>query len=481
MEAEPAPAEAEPVPVEAKPAPPEPRPEEPAAPEKAVSASDVVGEIGGHTVTRGELEKRLARENRGNPDLGRAPTKLRDAETVLLKMLGEKAMIIEGRNQNFREKSSRLKEFYEQQMVQALWQAELADKVSVTEAEIDAKVKSNPKLDRARAKSALQTAKVRQAVAEYFEELSKKRSLQKLRYNFPKAAQIHQRLLYRPQAERKVPWITHAQMDDEVTEEEKNIPLATFDGGQVTVRDWFERLNMSSPPKRPKDLGTVEGVERLLNGALERPVFAAEARSRGLDKDESFLKRIGPREEHIILSEVRRNLFAGLSEPTEEEKRDYFNNNKEKFKTADQLRIDQIWCESFEIAQKAKGELEVGKDFGSVKQEHSLDKDKGAFNTSASREGIFFKDLWAAEPNDIVGPIKGFYKEEFRWRVVRILKKTPGAMREWSESEAKRVRSTMKREQRDTRVEEHQKKLLAKYPYKIHRAKFEDLDPLGIP
>ncbi|MHC4334451.1 MAG: peptidyl-prolyl cis-trans isomerase [Planctomycetota bacterium] len=478
VEAKPVPVEAKPVPVEAKPAPPEPRPEEPPAPDKPVAPSDVVAEIDGHTVTRGEFEKRLAKENRGKPDFDRAATKLTEAETVLLKMLGEKAMIIEGRQGNLREKSSRLKEFYEQQMVQALLQVELADKVKVTEAEIDAKVKGNPKLDRARAKSALQVAKGKQAVGEYFDELSKKRNLQKLRYNFPKAAQIHQRLLYRPQAERKIPWITHAQMDNEL---EKNIPLATFDGGQVTIRDWFERLNMSSPPKRPKDLGTVEGVERLLDDALRTPVLAAEARSRGVDKDESFLKRIAPREERIIFSEVRRKLLADISEPTEEQVRAYFNNNKEKFKTADQLRIDQIWCENLEAAQKAKSELEVGKDFGSVKQEYSLDKDKGAFATSASREGIFFKDLWSGEPNEIVGPLKGFHDEQLRWRVVRIIKKTPGAMREWSESLAKRARSTMRREQRNAKIEGYQKELLAKYPYRIHRVKIEDLDPLSIP
>jgi hypothetical protein len=471
VEAKPVPVEAKPVPVEAKPASPEPRPEEPPAPDKPVAPSDVVGEIDGHTVTRGELEKRLAKENRGNPDFDKAATKLTEAETVLLTMLGENAMIIEGRQGNLREKSSRLREFYEQQMVQALLQVELADKVKVTEAEIDAKVKSNPKLDRARAKSALQAAKGRQAVGEYFDELSKKRNLRKLRYNFPKAAQIHQRLLYRPQAERKMPWITHAQMDDELTEEEKNIPLATFDGGQVTVRDWFERLNMSSPPKRPKDLGTAEGVERLLDDALRMPVLAAEARSRGLDKDESFLERIAPREERIIFSEVRRKLLADISEPTEEQVRAYFNNNKEKFKTADQLRIDQIWCENLEAAQKAKSELEAGKDFRSVKQEYSLDKSKGAFTTSASREGIFFKDLWSGEPNEVVGPVKGFDDERLRWRVVRVIKKTPGAMRGWSENVAKQARRTMRREQRDAKIEGYQKELLAKYPYKIHRAK----------
>ena len=480
VEARPAPTEARPEPVEAKPVPVEQPPEAPAVGDRPVEPSDVVGEIDGYAITRGELETRLMKETRSERDSDRVAAAFVDAETLLLKMLGEKAMIIEGRKGDLLEQSSTLKEFYEQQMVQLLFSTELSRRVKVTESEIDEKLKSNPKLDRARARSMLQASKRRNAAEQYFDELSEKLHVKKLRYNFPKVAQAHQRLLHRPQSERKVFWIRHSQMEGELTEQEKNTPLVTFDGGQVTLMDWFERLNMIPPLKRPKDLGTVEGVERLLDGALEMPVFVAEARLRGLDKDPNFLKQIAPREERIILGEARRKLFAGISNPTEEEIRDYFNRNRQKFRTADELRIDQIWCENLEAARKVKSELDGGKDFGSVKQEHSLKKGEKPSNATASREGVFFRILWAAEPNDIVGPIKGFYKEEFRWRVVRILEKKPGRMQGYDKV-ARKVKSRFRRERRDAKLAEYRKKLLVKYPYKIYREKIKDLDLLDMP
>jgi hypothetical protein len=481
IEAKPVPVDAKPVSVEAKPAPPQPQPKEQPASDRPVGPSEVVGQIDGQVITREELEKRFVRENRGNPDFDSAAENFVDAGTVLLKILGDKAMIIEGRKGDIPKKSSTLKQLYEQQMVQLLFQRELSEKANVTEAEVDAKVKADPKLDRARARSMLLAAKRRQVVEQFYDELGKKLHVAKLRYNFPKAAQAHQRLLNRPQSERKVFWIQHSQMEDELTQEEKNTPLATFDGGQVTLIDWFERLNMIPPLKRPKDLGTVEGVESLLDDALRMPVFAAEARLQGIDKDEDFLKQIGPREERIIFGDMRRQVFAGVSDPSEQEILDYFNRNKDKFKTADTLEIDQIWCEDLATAQKARSELDAGKDFASVKAEHSSKKDDKAFKTTASREGVFFRDLWAGEPGQIVGPVRGFDGDKLKWRLVKILQKTPGQMREYSKDLERRVQSTIRQGRRNAALDKYQKELLEKYSYTIYEDKIGGIDLLDAP
>jgi len=480
VEARAQPVEAKPGPAETRPAPPEQKPEQPPVAEEPLEPSDVVAEIDGQAITRGELQARLIKENRGDRDFGSAPEELSDAETVLLKMLGEKAMIIEGREGDLLKDSKRLREFYEKQMVELLLVRELSDKVEVTDAEVDAKLKADPKLKRDRARSMLLWAKRRQAVDKFYDRLCDKLNVEKLRYNFPKVAQAYQRLRYRPQTDRgRVFWIQHSQMENELTQEEKNTPLATYDGGRVTLMDWFETLNMIPPMKRPNDLETVEGVERLLDGTLRMPVLVAEAKLRRLDKDPDLMKQMAPREEQLIYIEVRRILLDGIPEPTEEEMRNYFDKNKDKFRTDDTLRIDQIWCQDLQTAKKVVSELDAGKDFASAKKEYSLKKDQKAFKTTASREGVFFSDLWAAEPNDIVGPVQGFYEETFRWRVVKILDKKPGRMQQYDKVDRK-VKSAIRQQRRNAKLAEYHKQLLAKYPYKIYPEKFKDLDPLNI-
>ena len=307
-------------------------------------------------------------EKRRGRDIGEAPTQSVDAETVLLKMLGEKAMTLEGRSGNLLAGNSRVKQFYDQMLVTQLLTNELSDKVKVTEAEIDQKLKSDPKLNRERAMSMLLNSKKRQAVDEYYEQVSKKLHTDKLRYNFPKVAQAYLRLKHRPQSPRNMWWIRHSQMDEELTQEEKNTPLVTYDGGRVTLMEWFEALNMIPPNKRPKDLNTVEGVERLLDDAMRMPVLSAEAQRQGLAKDPEFLKQIRGREDRILMSEMRSKLFADLASPTEQEVVEYFNQHRDEFKDPDQLRIDQIWFKDRATAAKAKSELDGGRAFESVKQ-----------------------------------------------------------------------------------------------------------------
>lgn len=459
-------------PVETKPAAVEQKPKE---------QPDIVAEIDDYVITKKEFEKRLIRELR--PDRSEYGGKAApvDPETVLMKMIAEKAMIIEGRKQNLLEDDQSIKRFKEGTLVRLLLQTHLGDKITVTESEIAEKIKTDPKLDRARAEAMLKRSKSRKAIEQFYNEICKKLHVQKLRHNFPKAAQIHQRLLYRPQKPREVGWIRNRQIKEELTAGEKNIALTTYDNGKVTLKDWFETLNQMSPPRRPKDLNTIEGVERLLDRAMKMPIFVAEAKLRGLDKDENFLKQLKEREDRILLSKVRRKALEGLQKPTKEEIADYFNKHKEEFRRPDTLKIEQIWCEDLKTARKVKAELSSGKDFESVRQQYSLREKDRPFDTSAGMEGTFFDDLWNGEPNQIVGPVKGFYNDEIKWRIVKILEKKPGRMREYSGGVERDVKNRMRDEQREVIMAKYRKELLKKYSYRIYSERIKNIEPFDIP
>jgi len=311
--------------------------------------------------------------------------------------------------------------------------------------------------------------------------LYKKHHVEKLSANFGKAARIHQRLLLRPREGQKLQFIKKIYVEEDLTLEEKNLVLATFDGGKVTLEDWFYALCRPSPPRRPKDLHTEKGVERFLDKVLRMPVFLAEARQRGLDKDEGFLRQVREEEDRTLMRKVRSAKYKEVKKATEEELRPYFNANKEKFKTPETVRIDQIWCQDLKTAQKVKDELSSGKDFESVKQEYSLTKKEKALSTSAKREAMFFRELWNGEPNEVVGPMKGFYRNEIKWRVVKILGKKPSKAKEYSKSMEEQVGSRMRYEQREAVMAKYRKQLLEKYPYEIYPERIKDINPLNIP
>jgi len=132
-------------------------------------------------------------------------------------------------------------------------------------------------------------------------------------------------------------------------------------------------------------------------------------------------------------------------------------------------------------ANKAKVELDGGKEFEQVKQDYSLRKESKAVNVYPGGEGIFFKDLSKGEPNDIIGPIKGFYSDGIKWRIVRILERRPAQPREYSESMKGNVKGRMMDEQRRAILAKYREELLKEYSYEIYTDRIKEIDPLDIP
>ncbi|MHC4474834.1 MAG: peptidylprolyl isomerase [Planctomycetota bacterium] len=450
----------------------------------------IVAEIGDYDITSEELRKKLIRLNHGGHNEAALSIERVDAMTALRNLIAEKAVIIQGRQEGLLEHEDAIsvKERCEEHLGRLLVQRHVAGKVKVTEAEIEAKVKADPKMDRNRAKMMLQRQKAGRLTEQFYDQLCEKLNVKKLRYNLPKAAEIHQRLLRRPQNPRKQWWITWDQMTKEMTEEEKNLELATFDGGKVTLIRWFRILHKMPPLKRPKDLDTIQGVERLLDRALNSQVFVVEARLQGLDKNEDYKTKTEEQERRHLVGRFREKAFEGLENPTKPQMREYFEQHKEQFRRPDTMKIDVVWCQDLETAKKVKAQLDDGNDFGVVREQYSLKKNEQPFETTPAKEGVFFEDLWKAEPGEIVGPVKGFFPKrgnrrvelQVKWRIVKIVEKKAGKLREYSSGVERDVRREIIRQRREVVMSEHRKKLLAKYAYKIYSEKLKDADPFDI-
>jgi len=258
--------------------------------------------------------------------------------------------------------------------------------------------------------------------------------------------------------------------------------LAKHDNGRVTLKNWFEILFETAPPSRPKDLDTPQGCERLLDKALKKAIFIAEAKSLGLDKDQNLLNQLKAEQDRRLLREIINEQIKDIKGPSDEQEIiAYYNKNKEAFGIKPQLKINQIWFQDLKTAQKARAELDKGKDFESVRKDFSLLKKSRTSSTSPDQEGMFFDELWKGDPNEIVGPVKGYYRNGFKWRLVKILNKKPVQLREYSSQMKEYIKRRMTRKQRNTVLAKFREELLGKYPYDIYDDKIKDLNPLNIP
>ena len=446
---------------------------------------NVIAEIDEYIITKKEFENRFLTELRPNPYDLRRNLEKPDAEEVLKTIIAEKAMVIEARKQKLHEDERTrevIRDFKEQKFVNLLLSNYLKDKLFVTSSEVEELIKSDPKLEPEQARVKLMRAKSSKILEKYYNELYQKFHAQKFNENFSGAAQIHQRLLLYPKEPRRLQFIHSSQISDELTAEEKNIVLANYDGGKITLKDWFDALCDMSPPSRPNDLGTEKGVEKLLDRALKMPIFVAEAELQGFDKDKNILKQARDYEDQIVFTTVKREKIKDIIGPIAEERTTaYFNENKELFDTQNTLKIDQFWCRDLKTARKAKDELDEGKEFQKVKQTYSLGGTTEPINTFIGGEGIFFGELWKGEPNEIIGPVKGLHSEGVKWRIVKILEKNPGEIPEYSDDLKRQIEANMLEEQRNSVLKKYQQELLEKYSYEIYTERFRNIDPLDIP
>jgi hypothetical protein len=451
----------------------------------AAKESTVVARIAYYTITRGELQKRLMNElypyDYDRFDENAGPV---DARTVLTKMVAEKAMIIEARAQGYLEDETiknSVTRYSERKLVNMLLQKHVEGKINATEDEITKLMQANPKLDKEHAKKTIERTKANALLDQYYKQIYDKSGIKKLSQNYPRVIQIHERLLHHPKQPHKVSWIQNSQVKEELTPEEKNLVLAQYNAGRITLQDWFVALCDIVPPRRPQNLNTPQGVDQLLERALRMPLMVSEAKSLGLDRDKDFLKEVRDYEDRMLLSEAMTAKRKELKEPTTEQVIAYFAKNKEAFGTSKSLKIDLIWCHDLKTAEQVKAALESGKDFEAVRQQYSLEKQGKAFTTHPASEGLFWKDLWAGEPNQIIGPVKGFFREGISWRIVKILEKAPGKEQPYSSNMEQQVKNRMMSEQNEILIDLYGKELLKKYPYQIFPDSIKDIDPLNIP
>jgi len=451
----------------------------------AQAASEQVAKIGDDAITKDELKQRLAQEIRPQRDEYGVSTGPVTPQSVLRTMLAEKAMVMEARKLGYLEDEalrSSIEKYRQRLLVNLFANDYVMENVPVPEPNVAEQLQTDPNLTREQAEMKVRAQNAKPILNQFYVDLQQKLKLEKVKDNFPKAASIHQRLLLRPAQPRggTIFWIMNKQVRDELSDAEKAMVLARYTGGEFTLHDWFNALTSMAPPGRPKDLGRPAGVERLLDRALPSVLWAAEAVARGYDKNPELLRQIKTREDMQLLGKIKGQKYREVQDPNADEIKAYFEAHEDLFADSAFLNVEQIWCPDLQTAQKAHKLLVDGDSLESVNEAHGLLEQSKPHNVYPSSEGPFWDDLWKAEPNDVVGPLKGFYQTGIKWRVLRVLEKTPPVLKPYSKSLENQVKSALMTQRRQDIFAAYEAQLLQKYPHTIYADRIEDIDPLEV-
>lgn len=129
----------------------------------------------------------------------------------------------------------------------------------------------------------------------------------------------------------------------------------------------------------------------------------------------------------------------------------YFNENKDKFASKDQVRAAHILVQKEEDAQRILKELKGGADFAELAKKNSTDsgsKDNGGEMPWTDKDQFvpeFSAACWALNPGEISDPVK----TDFGFHIIKLFEKKAGAPKAFNE-----VKDQIKKQLIDTKKQE---------------------------
>ncbi len=254
---------------------------------------------------------------------------------------------------------------------------------------------------------------------------------------------------------------------EDLSDEEKQTLLATWDGGEFTLADLLEEYKDSFSRLRPALVEYVRLAPEVENINLKN-FMVAKAKDMGLDDDEEIEKQLAVIKERRMLAVLQDKEINSKIEPTEEDVKKYFEENKEEFTYPPKIQIWEIFVKDEKLATKIYGWAKAGRNFEKLAEKYTEDKaykkKKGFLGYRVkTQRGAVSREAFKIGENAIGGPVR--YHNG--WVVLKTGKKKEKEYMTF-ETARPRVEAKMRRERTKLRRDEWNKELKERYPVTIN-------------
>lgn len=258
--------------------------------------------------------------------------------------------------------------------------------------------------------------------------------------------------------------------------ENVNLVSATDASLSMTVKTLLDRFNMMSPQEQ---LMYVKGggAEQLLNQELQRNLMYLDAL-----KDKSYDEFLASNEDFIqtqryyVLQEAYKRLVADEISITQEETRDYYNNNLDSYTTPPYRKIQAVWAKDMKTAKTAHKKFVAAvrrnkqKNIDAVIKKYSLKPNQAIIDnnynngvvTGIGPDQNLSSLIWST-PVGKVSPITTNVKDEILF--FKVMEERPPTVTSFTEAEP-RIMGQLKRELEKTKMEDVTEQLNTQYNMK---------------
>lgn len=219
-------------------------------------------------------------------------------------------------------------------------------------------------------------------------------------------------------------------------------------GKKITLGEIEARLRQLAPAVR---IRIRKNKERFLEGLVQGELLYQEAIRQKIDESARIQKRVERLKRRLVIEEFLRR-DAETASASEQQLRDFFLANKERFRRREAVTLAHIVLKTEQEAWDAVAELRKGTPFAQVARQRSIfegTRDAGGMMGTAERgaldkaiEDVAFK-LPIGQPSDPIRTSAG-------WQVIRVLERVGAADAKYEDvkDDVKLVYSELKRSER---------------------------------
>lgn len=209
--------------------------------------------------------------------------------------------------------------------------------------------------------------------------------------------------------------------------------LAEVNGTVITTGDFMKEVE-NLPPYLKSMAETPEGKKELLDTMVVREIMLQQAQKDGLDKSKEVVDKLEELKKRVVIEAYLKKKIEAEANISDADLQKFYDQNKEKFKTGDQVRASHILVKTEKEAQDILGQLKKGGNFEELAKKYSID----AAGAKGGDLGWFGKGSMIPEFEKVAfsmkeGQLSGVVKTKFGYHIIKLTGKRPAGIRPFAE------------------------------------------------
>ena len=205
--------------------------------------------------------------------------------------------------------------------------------------------------------------------------------------------------------------------------------LAEVNGGSITTGD-FNRELKNLPEYLKAMADTPEGRKEMLDTMVIRELILQQATKDGLDKGADIEEKLRDLKKRLIVESFLKKKVETESQVSDADLQKFYEQNKEKFKTGEQIRASHILVKTEKEAKDILDKIKAGGNFEELAKKYSVDSsaakggDLGWFG-KGSMVPVFEKAALALKE----GQVSDVVKSDFGFHIIKLTGKRAAGIR----------------------------------------------------